>query len=125
MNPPALTFSRPTPTSERLTITPKGIEERTAPGRENDFRVTDCGRRVCAWCVPPRDMGPALSLPVGRVTHGICDACAAMMKPAAEQVAAVVRPHPAGGWTHARAVSGAARVYYGNWPTRRAAVAAL
>jgi hypothetical protein len=124
MNPPALTFSRPTPMCERLTITPKGKEERTAPGRENAF-AADCGRRVCAWCVPPRDMGPAPLLAAGRVTHGICEACAASMKPAAEQVAAVVRPHPAGGWTHARAISGAARVYCGNWPTRRAAVAAL
>jgi len=35
-----------------------------------------CGRRVCAFCVPPRDMGPAPRLAFGDVTHGICAACA-------------------------------------------------
>jgi len=38
----------------------------------------------------------------------------------------VVRPHPRGGWTHAvPAGSSAARIYAGNWPTRRAALRAL
>jgi hypothetical protein len=37
----------------------------------------------------------------------------------------VVRPHPAGGWTHARPVAGSARVYAGWWPSLRAARAAL
>ena len=36
-----------------------------------------CGRRVCAFCEPPRDMGPAPGLAFGDVTHGICAACAA------------------------------------------------
>ena len=35
----------------------------------------ECGRRVCAHCVPMRDMGPAPGLPAGAVTHGICAAC--------------------------------------------------
>ncbi len=40
--------------------------------------------------------------------------------------AAVVRPHPRGGWTHAiRMGNGAARIYAGWWPTARAARRAL
>ena len=35
----------------------------------------NCGRRVCAWCVPMRDLGPEPELPAGVSTHGICDAC--------------------------------------------------
>ena len=44
----------------------------------NFFGLSDqtCGRRVCAFCVPPRDMGPAPRLAFGDVTHGICPACA-------------------------------------------------
>jgi hypothetical protein len=34
-----------------------------------------CGRVVCAWCVPPRDLRPAPALPAGKVTHGICPEC--------------------------------------------------
>lgn len=34
-----------------------------------------CGRRVCAWCKPQRDLGPAPKLPVGAVTHGMCPEC--------------------------------------------------
>jgi len=39
----------------------------------------------------------------------------------------IVRAHPAGGFTHARRAAkyGAARVYVGNWPSERAARAAL
>ncbi len=40
--------------------------------------------------------------------------------------AAVVRPHPRGGWTHAiRTGNGAARIYAGWWATARAARRAL
>lgn len=35
-----------------------------------------CGRRVCAWCVPMRDLGPAPDLAAGETTHGICEECA-------------------------------------------------
>lgn len=35
----------------------------------------NCGRRVCAWCVPMRDLGPAPELPAGVSTHGICEEC--------------------------------------------------
>lgn len=48
-----------------------------------------CGRRVCAWCVPPRDLGHALELPAGAVTHGMCAACRQ------REFGAVLRP-PAG-----------------------------
>jgi hypothetical protein len=34
-----------------------------------------CGRVVCAWCVPMRDLRPAPELPAGKITHGICPAC--------------------------------------------------
>lgn len=34
------------------------------------------GRRVCAWCVPQRDIGTAHGLPVGKVTHTCCPECA-------------------------------------------------
>lgn len=34
-----------------------------------------CGRRVCAWCVPPRDLGPAPGLEAGKTTHGMCREC--------------------------------------------------
>jgi hypothetical protein len=34
-----------------------------------------CGRRICAWCVPMRDLGPAPELPAGQETHGMCDPC--------------------------------------------------
>lgn len=40
--------------------------------------------------------------------------------------AAVVRPHPRGGWTHAiRTGAGASRIYSGWWPTARAVRRAL
>lgn len=39
--------------------------------------------------------------------------------------AAVVRRHPAGGWTHAVHLTGSARIYRGNWATACAARAAL
>ncbi len=35
-----------------------------------------CGRRVCAWCVPPRDLGPDPKIAAREVTHGMCPACA-------------------------------------------------
>ena len=35
-----------------------------------------CGRRVCAWCVPPRDLGPEPKIAVGEVTHVLCPVCA-------------------------------------------------
>ena len=40
---------------------------------------------------------------------------------------AVVRQHPSGGWTHAISAAGSssARIYAGNWPTRRSALRAL
>lgn len=34
-----------------------------------------CGRVVCAWCVPPRDLRAAPELPAGKVTHGMCPEC--------------------------------------------------
>ena len=38
----------------------------------------------------------------------------------------VVRQHPSGGWTHAISAAGSsARIYAGNWPTRRSALRAL
>lgn len=39
--------------------------------------TAQCGRRVCAWCVPQRDLGPAHELCCGDVTHGICKECSA------------------------------------------------
>lgn len=45
--------------------------------------------------------------------------------PVRSMPAAVVKPHPAGGWTHAVISTGAARIYRGNWPTKRAAARAL
>ena len=44
------------------------IEEESGDGK--------CGRRVCAWCVPPRDLGPDPKIAAGEVTHGLCPACA-------------------------------------------------
>jgi hypothetical protein len=35
----------------------------------------ECGRVVCAWCVPMRDLGPAPGLAAGLTTHGICGGC--------------------------------------------------
>lgn len=35
----------------------------------------ECGREICAWCVPPRDIGPAPGFQLGEFTHGICPAC--------------------------------------------------
>ncbi len=35
----------------------------------------ECGRRVCAWCQPQRDLGPAPGLAAGKVTHGVCPEC--------------------------------------------------
>ncbi len=37
--------------------------------------VPACGRRVCAWCKPPREIGTAPELPAGAVTHGMCATC--------------------------------------------------
>jgi hypothetical protein len=34
-----------------------------------------CGRQICAWCVPPRDLGPAIGFQPGELTHGICPTC--------------------------------------------------
>lgn len=39
----------------------------------------NCGRVVCAWCKPNRDMGPAHGLKRGQITHGICPKCSAAM----------------------------------------------
>lgn len=39
--------------------------------------------------------------------------------------AVLVAAHPQGGFTHARRLLGTARIYAGNWPTRRAASRAL
>lgn len=39
----------------------------------------NCGRVVCGWCKPVRDMGPAVGLARGKVTHGICPTCSAAM----------------------------------------------
>ncbi len=38
-------------------------------------RVPKCGRVVCAWCKPQRDIGPAPLMPEGEITHGICQEC--------------------------------------------------
>lgn len=38
-------------------------------------RKPKCGRVVCAWCKPQRDIGPALLMPAGEITHGICPEC--------------------------------------------------
>ena len=117
-------FPRPaveTPTSERLRVTPCWRDRnRAAPAG----RGINCGRRVCAWCKPPRDLGPAPSIPAGKVSHGICASCAAKLL--GHELRTEVRPHPAGGWTHAVATgTGSARVYLGNWPSQAAAEAAL
>jgi hypothetical protein len=39
--------------------------------------------------------------------------------------AVAVKRHPSGGFTHAIRTAGTAAIYRGNWPTKRAAVAAL
>lgn len=39
----------------------------------------NCGRKVCAWCKPARDLGPAHGLARGQITHGICPTCMAAM----------------------------------------------
>lgn len=56
-----------------------------------------CGRRVCAWCVPPRDLGPAPGVPAGSETTGICPECyarerAAMAAPADSGAAPLSQP---------------------------------
>ena len=45
--------------------------------REAEVEVAEdnCGRLICAWCVPPRDMGAAPGFHVGEFTHGICPVC--------------------------------------------------
>jgi hypothetical protein len=44
-------------------------------GAETEVAEDKCGRVLCAWCVPPRDMGPAPGFQTGEFTHGICPAC--------------------------------------------------
>lgn len=39
------------------------------------YKERKCGRIVCAWCKPMRDLGPAWGLPKGKDTHGICPTC--------------------------------------------------
>jgi hypothetical protein len=48
-----------------------------------------CGRMVCAWCVPMRDIGPAPGIAAGKVSHGMCPVCLEM------QMAEVTRRFPA------------------------------
>lgn len=43
-----------------------------------------CGVRRCAWC--GAWLGLALELPVGAVTHGICQSCEAQFLPSAEEL---------------------------------------
>lgn len=38
-------------------------------------RTPKCGRLVCAWCKPQRDLGPSPLMRVGEITHGICPEC--------------------------------------------------
>ncbi len=44
---------------------------------EAEIKVAEekCGRFICAWCVPPRDMGPARGFQAGEFSHGICPGC--------------------------------------------------
>ena len=48
-------------------------------GERADLSAEPCGRRICAWCVPHRDLGPAPSLAAGQITHGICEECSRRM----------------------------------------------
>lgn len=46
--------------------------------RRRERRERNCGRYVCAWCMPQRDLGPAWKLPAGETSHGICGECRAL-----------------------------------------------
>lgn len=35
----------------------------------------NCGRRVCAWCAPMRDLGPCLGIAPGAESHTFCAEC--------------------------------------------------
>jgi hypothetical protein len=50
---------------------------RGTPDEFREVRPRDpaCGRRVCAWCVPHRDLGPAPGVPAGVITHECCAEC--------------------------------------------------
>lgn len=37
--------------------------------------ASNCGRRVCSWCVPNRDLGPCPGIPAGQISHTMCDQC--------------------------------------------------
>lgn len=52
--------------------------------REPEAEVAEekCGRLICAWCVPPRDLGPAPGFQPGEFTHGICPGCRTKFFPA-------------------------------------------
>lgn len=104
-------------------VDPREVEAGPVAGALSPGDLPACGRRVCAWCEPQRDLGPAPDVPAGRVTHGICPACLAVEKARIGLVE--VRQHPHGGFTHAVPETGGVRIYRGNWPTRRAAAAAL
>lgn len=44
---------------------------------KNTSQRPACGRVVCAWCVPMRDLGPAPGIAAGLTTHAICEGCLA------------------------------------------------
>ncbi len=48
------------------------------------------GRRVCVWCTPEHDLGPAEGIPDGQTTHGMCPAAEARVDEQIREI--VVRP---------------------------------
>lgn len=102
------------------------VEAGPVAGASSSGHLPACGRRVCAWCTPQRDLGPAPELAVGKITHGICEQClAAQLAEVPLPPDVEVKQHPHGGFTHAVLASGSARIFCGWWPTHQAASAAL
>ena len=58
------------------------------------------GRRVCAWCDPHHDIGPAIGIPAGQTTHTMCEAARAREEAAIgaliDEVSACAHGTPAG-----------------------------
>jgi hypothetical protein len=115
-----------TPFKFLRTESPGKVEAGPVAGASSSGHLPACGRRVCAWCTPQRDMGPAPELAPGKITHGICPDCfAVQFREVAPLPTVEVKQHPQGGFTHAVLQSGTARTFRGWWPTRPAANAAL
>lgn len=43
--------------------------------RRIEMAEANCGRRVCAWCAPMRDLGPCPGIAAGQESHTVCRDC--------------------------------------------------